>query len=107
MRLCRCGAIVRGVCDVCSKGVTVGQRTTAERGYDHRWRLLSERKRTESPLCEVCQKDGMVTPATEVHHIVPIARAPQLRLVWSNLVSVCKACHEKIEGDETYQRHNE
>ena len=96
MRFCRCGAIVKGKCERCDKPAPSGI-TTAERGYDHRWRRLSERKRIEQPLCEQCEADGMVTPATEVHHKIPIAEAPHLRLVWSNLMSVCRTCHEVIE----------
>ena len=39
----------------------------------------------------------MVTAATEVHHIVKIKDRPELRLEWSNLMSVCRDCHERIE----------
>lgn len=96
MRLCRCGAIVERHCERC-RPRQVRSKTTAERGYDHRWRDLSERKRRENPLCEECEREGTVTPATEVHHVVPIAQAPHLRLQWANLMSVCSACHAKLE----------
>jgi len=98
MRLCRCGAIVRAECERC-KPVRILNGTTAERGYDHRWRRLSELKRQEDPLCEECEREGMVTPATEVHHIIPVRLAPMMRLSWSNIVSVCKACHERLERE--------
>ena len=95
MRLCRCGAIVKGKCDRCKPATHT--RTTGQRGYDHAWRLLSERKRQNDPLCERCADNGRVTPATEVHHIQSIADAPHLRLTWDNLMSVCAACHAEIE----------
>jgi len=46
----------------------------------------------------------MVTAAEQVHHIKGIADHPELRLVWSNLLSVCKTCHERVEGDEKFER---
>jgi hypothetical protein len=29
-----------------------------------------------------------------VHHIMTIEEAPELRLVWENLMSLCEACHD-------------
>jgi 5-methylcytosine-specific restriction endonuclease McrA len=97
MRLCRCGAIVKSRCSRCD-AQTGG--TTAERGYDNRWRELSERKRKVDPLCEQCDAEGRTTAASEVHHIRSIRLAPQLRLEWSNLMSVCADCHKRIERSE-------
>lgn len=91
-KLCRCGRLVDDRCPVCSP-----QQNTTDNGYDWQWRQLSERKRQIDPLCEVCLKADIVTPAEEVHHIAPIKDAPQLRLIWSNLLSVCVECHRKIE----------
>lgn len=99
-RLCRCGAIVNNRCERCQPSRT-HRRTTTERGYDHQWRKLSERKRATDPLCEHCLSQGRTTPASEVHHIVPIAVAPHLRLDWDNLMSVCHPCHELLEAANT------
>ena len=96
MRLCRCGAIVDDRCPRCDIANT---QTTVERGYDYRWKRLSERKRIADPLCEECVRMGRTTPATEVHHIHRIQDAPQLRLTWANLMSVCRACHERLEKE--------
>jgi len=96
MKLCRCGRIVKDRCESCSP--TQKHKTTSkERGYDSRWDRLSRRKRIHNPLCEECLRNGMVTAAEEVHHIVPIRVRPELRLEWGNLMSVCRSCHERIE----------
>lgn len=95
MRLCRCGAIVKGRCSTCSKP---RQSKTAERGYDNRWTELSKRKRASDPLCERCLDNGKVTAASEVHHIRKIADRPDLRLDWDNLMSVCHECHRELDG---------
>jgi 5-methylcytosine-specific restriction protein A len=102
-RLCVCGAVKedkRGsVCPQCQRGAKRNKaRSTTEHGYDYAWRRLSERVRAEHPLCQVCEQRGDVTPATEVHHIIPVDDAPWLRLERSNLVSICNQCHNDIHA---------
>jgi len=94
-RLCRCGAIVSGKCPKCQPA---HNQTTKQRGYGHDWRKLSIHKRTLDPLCEHCMTKDITRPATEVHHIESIARAPHKRLDITNLMSVCHACHEELEA---------
>jgi 5-methylcytosine-specific restriction protein A len=94
-RVCKCGVIVDGACKRCER---VSQQTTGQRGYDYAWRVTSVAYRNENPLCEVCQIHERTTPAVHVHHIVPISACKALRLEWSNLIAVCEACHEEIEG---------
>jgi len=92
-KICPVGHFYSGSkCNQCGK--------TSARGYDHRWRRLSERYRTIHPLCEDCDKDGLTMAAEEVHHIVPICEAPHLRLDVKNLVALCKKCHRKRHGSE-------
>ena len=68
------------------------------RGYNARWR--SERKAflERHPLCVECQKEGKLTPATVVDHIIP-HRGDQ-RLFWDqeNWQPLCKDCHDKKTG---------
>jgi 5-methylcytosine-specific restriction enzyme A len=105
MKLCKCGEIVKDKCARCYPSVNHKQ-TTAERGYDHEWRKLSESKRKLDPLCEECERKGFSTAAESVHHVVPIRLAPHLRLVWSNLMSVCNECHELLEANQNKQKVN-
>lgn len=95
-RLCRCGAIVDGRCERCAP-VSTHNKTTAERGYDHAWQQIRARKAIADPLCERCLTAEVVKPMREVHHVVPININPSLRLVWSNLQSLCRECHQEIE----------
>jgi len=57
-----------------------------------RCRLLALQR--DKYLCQHCLKKNRVTPATEVHHIVPLEERPDLGLELSNLVSLCHACHD-------------
>lgn len=94
-----------GFCDDC-QGVAVESRKgfgvkrygdrwadhrgkSTARGYDWKWRKLRNAKISRNPLCEMCGK----APATQVHHKIPIAEKPNLRLNWDNIQSLCTACH--------------
>ncbi len=98
--LCRCGETLdRGQrCKQCYRPPKQNGNT-AERGYDRRWRMLSERVRAEQPLCENCKASGIIRPSKECHHIQPIATHPELRLVRSNIMALCVQCHQKIEKE--------
>ena len=64
------------------------------------WQLLRRRKIASQPLCEDCLAAGRVTPAEEVHHVIPVerGRTPQemrsLAYDFGNLVSLCRSCHQ-------------
>jgi len=67
--------------------------------HTERWLKLRRDKLTASPLCERCSQAGLVTPATEVHHVTPVEEgltyAAKVRLMYDyhNLRSLCHACH--------------
>lgn len=64
-----------------------------------KWRELRAWKLQQNPLCEVCQANGYVRSAVDVHHKVPVesARTPQemeqLCFNPSNLQALCIQCH--------------
>jgi 5-methylcytosine-specific restriction protein A len=68
-----------------------------ERGYDHAWMECRAAYIAAHPWCEVkviCAGDSITKRiAAEVHHKAPIREAPELRLDWANLQSVCRPCH--------------
>ena len=86
--------------------------------HTERWLKLRRDKLTAQPLCERCQLDGIVTPATEVHHVTPVedglTYAAKRRLMYDphNLRSLCHACHVKTHtelgrcGREATKRRN-
>ena len=87
--LCSCGATCKKPpCEKCKP------KANSKRSdhYDRQWRVLSERFRAHNPLCQDCEKQGRVEPATEVHHIIPIEQSPSRRLDQSNLVALCSGC---------------
>lgn len=62
--------------------------------YGRAWKRIRDRYAKEHPLCERCLKEGRITPMDEVHHILPVNRGGGNEE--SNLMSVCKSCHNKI-----------
>jgi 5-methylcytosine-specific restriction protein A len=71
------------------------QRGSAHsRGYDRRWQVIRHSVLSESPLCILCQKHGRVTAASEVHHIIPLAKGGTHD--YNNLMPLCKSCHSEI-----------
>ncbi|MFR3907754.1 MAG: HNH endonuclease, partial [Christensenellales bacterium] len=50
------------------------------------------------PLCEQCKRVGKITPAEEIHHILPLSKGGTH--VESNLMALCKRCHSEITARE-------
>lgn len=48
-------------------------------------------------LCQHCLREKRIASADMVHHIKPVRLFWDLRLVLSNLVSLCNRCHAKID----------
>lgn len=77
------------------------QKSPSKRGYGRDWQKLRLRKLQADPLCEFHKGRGETVLAEVVDHIKPISEAPELRLVWSNLRSLCKVCHDKHTLSQT------
>lgn len=100
LRLCPCGVVLDAKCSACNKcgrGKQRQRQGTTEAGYGWDWQQLQQRFIKEHPLCAECAKQDKATAAEEVHHIIPIADAPWLRLEWNNLMSLCVPCHRSID----------
>lgn len=58
--------------------------------------------RRDKYLCVDCLRSGRLTPAEEVHHIIPIddnnLDDPSVTLNVDNLVSLCRECHRVRHG---------
>ena len=70
------------------------------------WKELRIAKlRSTNGLCEECMKEGIVTSARCVHHIVPIETArtkdemKRLAFDVNNLRALCYACHARIHKE--------
>ena len=62
--------------------------------YGRAWKKIRARYVAAHPLCEMCQAEGRLTPTEIVHHIKELSDGGTHD--FSNLMSVCKSCHNKI-----------
>jgi 5-methylcytosine-specific restriction protein A len=62
--------------------------------------------RRDEYLCRECKRYGKTTPATTVHHILPIEQRPDLKLSSLNLISLCNECHNKMHDRHTNELTN-
>ncbi len=72
--------------------------TPRDRGYDEAWSRCRHSYLSAHPLCEDCQKFDILTPADEVHHIIPLRDGGD-KLNFENLRALCRACHKKADND--------
>lgn len=71
--------------------------SSAKRGYDGDWRRLRIEFLALHPYCECDAHQGKDERALSqvVDHIASIMERPDLRLEWSNLRAMTKACHDR------------
>lgn len=69
-----------------------------------RWRELRRIKFMNDPLCEMCLKEGVATPADDVHHIQSfmivddLAQRKEIAFDYNNLMSLCDKCHQRMHN---------
>jgi 5-methylcytosine-specific restriction protein A len=100
-----CTALVEsGRCDKhraqVSKLYNKQRGSSADRGYDSRWRKARDRYLREHPLCNECFKNNQVTAATIVDHIEPHKGNHELFWDESNWQSLCKHHHDTKTASE-------
>lgn len=73
---------------------------TARHKHEHtrRWQKLRLLYLRANPLCVDCTKQNKIVPATEVHHVVPIAKGGTDEEC--NLQALCKPCHSRKTAEE-------
>lgn len=70
-----------------------------------KWLRLRRDTLTAHPLCQRCEAEGRITPATEVHHIRPveeaITMADKMQRMYDvhNLQALCHDCHVKTHTE--------
>ena len=64
------------------------------------WRRCKESfLASKGRLCEICLSKGVISPATQVHHRVPITPEnlsnPEITMNHANLMALCDECHHE------------
>jgi 5-methylcytosine-specific restriction enzyme A len=76
--------------------------SSSARGYGGAWRKLRELILSQEPLCRECKRNGRVTAATNVDHI--IAKAHGGTDDPSNLQPLCEHCKRSKDAREHLNR---
>jgi len=95
-----CGELIHSSDRFCTKHKSLDHRRrnkarvkTTIAGYDKSWRKIRNSKLKINPLCERCEKEGIVKEAECVHHIMEVKDGGGNEI--SNLMSLCNNCHNK------------
>lgn len=79
-----------------------GRKTSAQRGYGYKWQQARKHflDQPGNQLCVMCSKQGYVTPASVVDHIIP--HKGDLKLFWDrkNWQPLCAPCHNRDKQSE-------
>ena len=73
--------------------------------HTERWLRLRRDVLTAHPLCQRCEEEDRLTPACEVHHIIPaetaLNRVEMERLMFDphNLRALCHDCHVRTHTE--------
>ena len=76
-----------------------GDGSTA-RGYGYKWQQARIQYLSEHPMCCYCERDGRVSAASVVDHIIPHQGDDNLFWRRSNWQPLCKPCHDSIKAKE-------
>lgn len=63
-------------------------------------KLRKEVLKEQHKECQLCKSRGEYSKAVTVHHIKHLKKYPQLALTKSNLMSVCKECHNELHPEK-------
>ena len=83
------------------KGKHTAQDRQANRRYstnDPKWRLIRKKQLHRQPLCEECQRSGVLVPANVVDHIDGNAFNNDT----TNLQSMCWPCHSRKTAQQDH-----
>ncbi len=69
-----------------------------DRGYTTQWNKIAKLHKASSPLCALCEAEGRVTIATKSHHLDRVASGGAVIVAQEELLAVCDACHQRVEG---------
>ena len=68
----------------------------SKKRYGYQWQKIRALFLAVHPLCAECLVRGSATPASEVHHILPLSRGGTNDE--ANLAALCKPCHSAISA---------
>ena len=93
-------ATAHGYCAQHQRAVNTHSVSRSKQGYDRVWQRFRAWYLGQHPLCVECERGGVVALADHLHHKIPLAEAPDLRLDENNVEGLCKSCHMRKSMEE-------
>lgn len=81
-----------------------GETKVAKLGYGGKWQRLRLSFLKKNPLCVFCQRQGKVTEAKVVDHIIPHNGDQKLFWDQKNWQPLCKSCHSSAKQAHEHGR---
>lgn len=81
-------------------GFQEAKRKTDKRYHTQQWRKVRAFVLSGNPLCKECIKQGRVTEATDVDHIIPVRVDDSGFFALANLQPLCASCHRSKSAKE-------
>jgi 5-methylcytosine-specific restriction protein A len=80
-----------------SRGERLRKGSAWAQGYNTAWERVRQRAlKRDNYVCQECLKNYRYVPAEHVDHVVPFhGKNDPLRLLLSNLRSLCRSCHSR------------
>jgi 5-methylcytosine-specific restriction protein A len=66
--------------------------------YGRSWARIRTAFLSANPLCELCKRDGRLTPAVLVHHKRKLTDGGTND--WANLEALCQECHSRLHAEQ-------
>ena len=66
--------------------------------YGRTWKQIRAAFLSAHPLCEICNHDGRLTPATVAHHKIKITDGGTND--WNNMMVLCQECHSRLHAKQ-------
>ncbi len=85
----------RGKIRVFDTRIPATVKSTKKR-YGRAWKRIRDKYAAEHPFCELCFEHGIIVPAEEIHHKLPLSEGGTHDR--SNLIALCKSCHSTIHA---------
>lgn len=82
----------------------INRPSSSKRHYDRHWKPKRDKWLSEHPYCVECQRNGIVRPANEVDHIIPLSKGGVDNE--SNYQSMCKPHHSIKTWKENHSDTN-
>ena len=86
-------------CPAHARDLDVQRDPARQRLYDRRWRKVRRAHLAQHPWCEQCLREGIYTPAVDVHHLV--RHEGDIEKFYNGLLeSLCKQHHSAETAKE-------